>query len=355
MILENTEDQFEDKERHLSPSNLFSRLFKYRGRDNVSPEENFLTEAFAYLLDNDRALLQEILHFARNKFDSPRLLEDFSLMETEVSTQKNYKNKSRANNFIDLEVKSGLDLLWFEMKVESGLSGHDQIEKYEMLLEERNLDENQSGVILLTKHRTEPDDHKNYYLGNILWSEIYTEIREHLGSIDVPSPIRFIEKEFLIFLEEKSMAPFNPFTQEEFDAAKVMDGVRKKVNHILNSLLEKLTIHFTGDQFEYVRQSYGRDYEGQKVKIKGYVFYYGVFMGGDGFGSIDLWFLTNPEQVSGLNLNPSELKKIGFEREGDNYLFRTLDSEARIIENKNFLEESSILIIDAIDALLKDK
>ncbi|MCH8272898.1 MAG: PD-(D/E)XK nuclease family protein [Candidatus Marinimicrobia bacterium] len=150
--------------RLIEGRSMFSRLFTYRGRENVNPEENFFTEGLAYILDKDRNLLQKLVEHIQNKFPDENLLKGFYWKKAEVRTQSFYRNLSGRHNFIDLEIEFEEALLWLEVKVESGPSGEDQIIRYEELMgESDHIDHDRSGIVLLTKYEVIPDHKDKYY------------------------------------------------------------------------------------------------------------------------------------------------------------------------------------------------
>ena len=147
--------------RLIDGRSMFSRLFTYRGRENVNPEENFFTEGLAYILDKDRNLLQKFVEHIQNKFPDENLLKGFFGKNAEVRTQSFYRNLSGRHNFIGLEIEFEEALLWLELKVESGPWGKDQIIRYEELMDESDdIDQCRTDIVLLSKYEV-IQNHKN--------------------------------------------------------------------------------------------------------------------------------------------------------------------------------------------------
>lgn len=328
----------------LDGRSLFSRLFTYRGRENVNPEENFFTEGLSYILDKDRNLLQKFVDFIRNRFANETLMESFFWKNAVVRTQSFYRNNNGTNNFIDLEIEFEEALLWIEVKVESNLSGEDQIQKYEDLMGEiKNIAHKKSGIILLTKHTVNPPSRNKFYLGNIKWSELFGMIDEHLNTEDAPPSMRLIEENYLKLLEEKNMAQFEPFSENEKLSSITMEKVDAKVGNILDNIYETLRNGF-GKDFQYSRQSEGKGYVGQKVHINEIEIFYAVVTRGNRFGSIDMWFIPNQNQIKLIQSTNESPVSIGFEEQGGSYIFKSKENDLKSIGNKNYLAESSELV-----------
>lgn len=102
---------------------LFSNLYKYRQKENKNERENFLTELFAYILQND-------IDFRSDFFEKVIKINDFDKeLEITVSTQKNYQitDDKKKSARPDVVIK-GLDIdkklkfvVFIENKVDSSL------------------------------------------------------------------------------------------------------------------------------------------------------------------------------------------------------------------------------------------
>lgn len=319
----------------------------------MNPEENFFTEGLSYILDKDRILLQKFVDYIRNRFANANLMYGFLGKNAEVRTQSFHRNKSGKNNFIDLEIEFEEALLWIEVKVESSLSGEEQIQKYEDLMGEiDNIPHEKSGIILLTKHSMNPPNRDKFYLGNLKWSELYGKIDEHLNTKDAPDSMRLVEENYLKFLEERNMAQFEPFNDNEKTSSQTMEKVDAKVQHILDYIYESLETGF-GNNLRYLRQSEGKGYVGQKIYIKEIEIYYAIVTRGDRFGCIDMWFVPNQNQISLINSKNESPVSIGFEEQGGSYIFKSREKDLTIIGNENYLDDASELVVSKIKELLE--
>lgn len=332
-------------------SNLFSRLFIYRGRESKSPEENFFTEGLAFILDHDRFLLQSLLNSIEEKSNKPWSLSKFSVNEAKIKTQKFYPSKHGRKNFIDLEIKLGDAVLWFEVKVGSDFSGENQINNYEELIEEQIPDKKNSGIILLSKSKMNVKTDQLYYRGEIYWSEIYDLIERHLVQNEHVDYMRFIEKDYLKFIEERGMMPFKPFKKPEQNAAGTMTRLDTKVNNILIHLKEELgKIYKKEFKVLNLSRSEGPGYSGQRVQAGQLEVYYAIVTEKDQFGGLDIWFYPNPDQEDKIRRSEIDLKKIRFEKEGGNFLYRSMN-DLQVFENDNYPDDASDLVLKKLEEL----
>lgn len=110
------------------PENIFTRLYTYRPRERLTPGENFLTEAFAYLLATDTTAQPALLNLLTGgRVNSGRV--------DSIETQSLREDEEGQNRFILDAIIFGRDAqgasfeLWIENKWGSGLS-EPQIKKY---------------------------------------------------------------------------------------------------------------------------------------------------------------------------------------------------------------------------------
>ena len=92
---------------------LLVNLRKYRPRVGSDPLENFITEAFAWLLRSNREALNALLDCINKQLTLPI---DLSESDVYISTQENFANK-----FPDLVISWEECTLVFEHKVHSEL------------------------------------------------------------------------------------------------------------------------------------------------------------------------------------------------------------------------------------------
>jgi hypothetical protein len=119
------------------PENLLSRLFSYRPREKLTPAENFLTEAFAYLLATDASLQGPIIEH----LTAGHVLGAHSIS---VQTQILREDEESEKRCIPDAIVCGLDQsgadfeLWLENKWGSAVDVR-QLDQYCQILSSRSV------------------------------------------------------------------------------------------------------------------------------------------------------------------------------------------------------------------------
>ena len=109
---------------------IFSTLEKYSSAENKNAQdENYLTEAFVFLLklllEKDKEKGIELLNLICTDGEFLFELEE----ELSIRTQTGLESKDRSD-IPDIQIRSDDKLVFIEVKLDAGLSGEDQIEKY---------------------------------------------------------------------------------------------------------------------------------------------------------------------------------------------------------------------------------
>jgi hypothetical protein len=170
---------------------IFSALGKY----NSAVNENYLTEAFVFLLnfllENERSLCLEILRSLCVNDKEYHFTEDEALVIcTQTSTEQGRP---------DIKISSLDKLIYIEIKHDSGL-GHKQIERYKKALSISNAPIKK--VILLTRFPIDFNTHQEKPYKHIRWFEIANWISQ----LNYKNLItEYLIKSFLTFLEGKNM------------------------------------------------------------------------------------------------------------------------------------------------------
>ncbi|PMG50704.1 PD-(D/E)XK nuclease family protein [Shewanella sp. 10N.286.52.B9] len=195
-------------------NSLLVNVSKYASNDKTSPTENFITEAFAWLLRNDkdvREVLSELLKSKGTDKAVPfELLPDSGLFDTQVNFNGVYPDM----------LWNSLDKEWsviFEHKVWSEL--HDnQLSNYRKYAKEQLGKE--FILVLITahvgQHRQNPDI-------AICWHEIATEI-ELLDSNNEKT--KWIRSEFIQLIKSHGLvdvSPINPLSIAYYNESKKLD------------------------------------------------------------------------------------------------------------------------------------
>lgn len=200
-------------------NNLFVSLSQYAPRENTTPTENFITEAFAWLLRNDSEVFQALIKLLQSKLTEDEVLESFELTDDmHISTQENFGGK-----FPDMVIQNSTaslkSTLVFEHKVWSNLH-HNQLHNYRHHMEQERKDTNYRLILittLTTQHAQNPDI-------ALCWQNIATCIQSLKSDSEKTSWIR---DEFVKLLEANnlvSISTINPLSIAYYHDAKKIDN-----------------------------------------------------------------------------------------------------------------------------------
>lgn len=193
---------------------LLVNVSKYASSDKKSPRENFITEAFAWLLRNDPFVRKSIAALLQSKGIDRGL--DLSINDNphHIETQVNFGGKYP-------------DMLWssedrtfcivFEHKVGSELHG-DQIDNYRQYADEKlGMD---FKIVLITAHTEQHAQNPDLAL---CWYQIAEEIEKvNCGN----EKNEWIRQEFIHLLKSNnltSVSPINPLSIYYYNDAKKID------------------------------------------------------------------------------------------------------------------------------------
>jgi hypothetical protein len=187
---------------------LLVNLRKYRPRENTDPLENFITEAFAWLLQSNRDVLDGLLKLINEKLNLPVILPND---EVHVSTQENFANK-----FPDLVISWKGCVFVFEHKVNSSLSPN-QLRNYRDYISDNSDDYR---IILITatpfQHAQNPDT-------ALCWQDIYNCFKNLAESISDEQASWAID-EFLSLLKSEGLGPVTPINR--FSITNYLEAVK---------------------------------------------------------------------------------------------------------------------------------
>lgn len=176
----------------MSSGNIFSALAKY----NSAEDENYLTEAFAFVLNSllvrERPIALEILtHLCvvNNEFS-------FDVNEgISVSTQVTTKQGTP-----DIKVSSPAKLIFIEVKDSSPVHP-EQLKRYRKELESSSVAA--TNLILLTRFPVDLDEHQRIPDKHVRWFEVYNWLEK--ARVQDPISVYLVES-FKSFLEVKQMS-----------------------------------------------------------------------------------------------------------------------------------------------------
>jgi hypothetical protein len=178
---------------------LFTSLRKYRPREKSDPLENFVTEAFAWLLRKDTELGLCFIDSISKKLAIKG--KGFTLRSNEVtwSTQENYDSV-----YPDMEARlSGITLV-FEHKVHAPLHD-DQLQSYRSFHERMG---SEYRLILITGHHSQHDQDPDLAL---CWYEIYQLIESYIEAKQ-SNEFTWVVKDFLQLLKTEGLGPAAPIS-----------------------------------------------------------------------------------------------------------------------------------------------
>ena len=202
---------------------LLVNLRKYRPRENNDPLENFITEAFAWLLRSNSEALNALLDCINE-----HLIPPIDLPESDVyiSTQENFANK-----FPDLVISWQGCTLVFEHKVHSELH-QNQLQNYRTYAS--TIYDNYK-VILITatpfQHAQSPDV-------ALCWQDIYHCFKNLVEKISDEHASWAIE-DFLSLLKSEGLGPRNPMNR--FSIANYLEAVQfiEQVDSVFKTAQER--------------------------------------------------------------------------------------------------------------------
>lgn len=172
--------------------NIFSALAKY----NSATDENYLTEAFVFLinslLEKERQLGLEFLTWfcVENNGFRFNTDEDISVSTQEVTEQ----------GTPDIKISSADKLIYVEVKHDSSL-GYQQIERYKKALDSSTATTKQ--VVLLTRFTIDFNENEERPHKHVRWFEVYNWLA-HAKTQD--SVAAYLLGQFMSFLEVKQMS-----------------------------------------------------------------------------------------------------------------------------------------------------
>jgi len=184
---------------------LLVNLRKYRPRDKSDPLENFVTEAFAWLLRSSHEVVDALVELVNENLNAPvELSEDIT-----ISTQENFAGK-----FPDMVFSTAEMTLVFEHKVWSPLHSQQLASYRDFIAKKTDL----YRLVLITartyQHKQNPD-------AALCWYQVYKKLDIVMQtSSDVQ--LCWAISEFLMLLRSEGLgpaSPINPFAIDHYQEA----------------------------------------------------------------------------------------------------------------------------------------
>ena len=180
--------------------NLFARLFKYRATEGRSPQEDFLTEALAGVLESSLPLRVEFMNW---------LVEnDLDLERVRVETQKTAGSCGRLDLWLEAWERSGeRHAIDCENKVWAG-EGDNQLNRYYRYLQKHPAKSASRTLIYLTPH---PQcDFKPYdpmvRFREMRWHQVFKWMKAWAKGPDKEARPVVLVKELLTLMEEWNLS-----------------------------------------------------------------------------------------------------------------------------------------------------
>jgi len=235
--------------------NLFSRLISYAPREGRFAEENFFTELFAHILENNKPVLNTFLSLIHSNLKNPR-----------VYTQRSFNNETN-RQIADILLIDRLsdEMIIIESKIQAEFDS-DQINGYLKLVK----DKKDSKVVSMTKDDSEElnkfkdelKDEKKF--NHIYWFQIYRILKDALK--ESTSENKYVIKEMMKFMEDENMAEFEGFDDADVSVWSSFMRLDKKMSEYLNQLKIKIESQSQKKYFTFKSNSDREQYRGFYIR-----------------------------------------------------------------------------------------
>ena len=192
---------------------IFSRLFRYKQTEKMSPKENYLTEMLAWIIDSLPQFGQDYVLFLNSKCKE-KLNFDANCTFT-VSAETQFRV---TKGIIDMMIETDCGYGFIcEHKVDSSLR-ENQIKDYSECDKEINKDLTFK-TVLLTKSK---DQHEQNPDIQIIWHDVYEFFSDPIRKEQYKADEKIIIEQFLMYLTEVGMGmkeAINPNGVTHYSAA----------------------------------------------------------------------------------------------------------------------------------------
>jgi len=223
---------------------LFSKLFRYRERENRSPEEDYMTELLAYILQNHRSCLLSFLK------ECNIIEEGIEIEEIMVTTQYILNNsESRPDIAIKLTDESGKQSIVFVENKINAAEGPNQLQRYFSYLSKENHKNLCSCyLIYITKNYDSKENldflsekREKVSFIQLRWWQVY-QILKLYEEIEVI-------RETLKFMKVRGLSMSRKFTSFDINTLMNMNRVREMVQESLSGKIEELFYKISGIKY----------------------------------------------------------------------------------------------------------
>lgn len=207
-------------------NSIFSSITSYTPTPYMDPQENFLTELFAWALNHVPGFAMEYVLLLNQLLDEdPGLINEETIIgvETQVTV---------TNGYIDMVIYTDTGVNYIcEHKIDSEVSDN-QIQKYMDNQDELRNDGKYHSVLLAKWKYQEKDDPDAF----LLWSDVDALIEQVIDSYIDDQANYFVLEQFSMFLKEKGLGRVKPMDVEYFRTSYIQqrDKVQKADDQLKN-------------------------------------------------------------------------------------------------------------------------
>ncbi len=223
---------------------LLESLRKYRLRPEKDSLENFITEAFAWILKSYSDFSEYFLDWLMKKLNMQ--LPEIDKKDCEWTTQYNFDGV-----FPDMVCLSNKNAIVFEHKTWSHLS-KNQLQNYKDYAAKNFVD---SKVVLITVNRSQHFQNPDLAL---CWYEIYNLIS---GWLDRNTDASFIFTDFLNLLKSEGMGPAAPISHESIMYYYTTVNLKQNIAELIKRVEHEDWSLYIGEGYKKFIPKGGRGYE----------------------------------------------------------------------------------------------
>jgi len=225
---------------------LFDTLLKQKAKGDKTPTEDFFTEIFTHLLNNNRGIFINWLHyFSLSDLDPDESDIKIATQET-FGALEQHSSGSRPDVVIEVSDDKRIDVIFIESKIDSH-EGEGQLKKYAEQLD-RLSSINQATLVYVTRDY-EKKDEKEILINcrstnlpkfkQLRWHEIYNFLKKYREE-------SYLVNETIRFMEINNMAHNNQFSSVDILTLTNFPRVRRMMDETMKGEVSKLFKKVTG-------------------------------------------------------------------------------------------------------------
>lgn len=213
--------------KYSQKPNIFFGLTKYSDTKFTTQLENQFTESIAYLLSKDSKLFT----FFLNKL----VKEKLGKREKAIITQSREKLEDR-DRVPDIKILGEQLIVLIENKINSQLESK-QINRYLKILNDSEANKKYMVIITRKAENLNLSD-KKIKIRYIRWIDVYNILSNYLhrGYAKAESLSKLLIKDFLLFMEDKGMKPFETIISDELNAWKKTKALIEKIRLVIDEI-----------------------------------------------------------------------------------------------------------------------